>query len=149
VNLAAGHQVRQWLNEQALDCALQVARAIPEIRALHQQKVPGAIGDIYQEGFARGSTIYTLLHYNELNINNPAQLLGAQRFLDNDLVQTINEFGRELSARGCDAGARHSRTELPIAIGALRRGNMETQPRTHQRAHFGRAEIAGEEDHGR
>jgi hypothetical protein len=43
VNLAAGHQVRQWLYEQALDSALQVPRAIPEIGASNNKNflLPG------------------------------------------------------------------------------------------------------------
>src|SRR5262249_41662017 len=36
-DLAAGHQVRQWLDEQALDGALQVTRAILGIGTLPQQ----------------------------------------------------------------------------------------------------------------
>ena len=39
VNLAAGHQVRQRLHEQALDRALQLPRAILEIGAFDQQEL--------------------------------------------------------------------------------------------------------------
>ena len=41
VNLLAGHQIRQRLDEQTLDGALQVSCAVPEIGALRQQKLPG------------------------------------------------------------------------------------------------------------
>src|ERR1700720_254166 len=69
VYLAAGHQVRQGLHQQALDGPLQVPRAIPEIGALHQQNLPGAIGDIHQERFVCRSTLNALLHHLKLNIN--------------------------------------------------------------------------------
>src|SRR5437867_8367135 len=108
MNLAAGHQVRQWLYEQPLDSAFQVPRAIPEISSFHQQKLPGGIGDIDQERFAAGSGVDTLLHHLKLNINDPAQFLMAQRLEDYDLVQTVDELRRELSTGGRDAGARHT-----------------------------------------
>src|SRR5882724_10861053 len=115
VNLTAGHQVRQWLYEQALDGSLQMPRAIPEIGALLQQKLPGAIGDINQERFVCGSGLDTLLHHLQLNINDPAQFLSTERLEDDDVVQTVDELRRELSTSGCDARARDPGAEFRIA----------------------------------
>src|SRR5216683_5323666 len=120
MNLSAGHQVRQRLYEQALDSALQVPRAIPEIGALHQQKLPGGIGDINEERFACGSSLDTLSHHLKLNLNDPAQFLGAQRFEDYDFVQTVDELRRELSTGGRDAGARDPAAEFRVAAGVVR-----------------------------
>src|SRR5229473_1616162 len=66
--------------------------AIPEIGSLHQQKLPGAIGDINQERLVGGSGLDTLLHHLKFNINDPAQFLVAQRFEYYDLVQTVDEL---------------------------------------------------------
>src|SRR5271154_957093 len=55
VNLSTGHQVRQRLHEQPLDGALQVPRAVPQIGALHQQELPGRLGDMHHERFTCGS----------------------------------------------------------------------------------------------
>ena len=108
MNLATGHQVRQWLYEQPLDRALQVPRAIPEIGTLHQQKLPGGIGDINHERFVCGSSLDTLLHDLKLNINDPAHFLSTERFEDDDVVQTVDELRRELSTSCRDAGVRDS-----------------------------------------
>src|SRR5438067_1547655 len=104
MNLAARHQVRQRLYEQALDRALQVPRAIPGIASFHQQKRPGTLDDIKQERLAGGSRLDTLLDHLKLNINDPAQLLSTESFEDYDLVQTVDELRRELSPRGRYAG---------------------------------------------
>src|SRR6202140_4736606 len=104
-------------------------RAIPEIDALLQQKRPGAIGDIKQERFTFGSRLETLLHHLTLNINNPAQFLGAQRFEDYDSVQTVDELRRELSTSCRDAGARDPGTEFHTATGVIRWGSLKAQPR--------------------
>src|SRR6266852_890301 len=90
-----------------------------------------------KEQFAVGSSLDALLHYLKHNINDPAQFLGAQRFEDYDFVQTVDEFRRELSTGGRDAGARDPGAEFRIATGVLQRGNVEAQPWTQYRAHFG------------
>src|SRR5712664_1739469 len=123
MNLAAGHQVRQWLYEEALDRALQVPRAIPEISSLHQQELPGGIGDINQERFACGSSLDTLLHHLKLNINDPAQFLITQRFEDYDLVQAVDELRRELSTSGLYTGARHSGAKFGVYLPTKERGS--------------------------
>src|SRR5207237_4466367 len=112
VNLAAGQQVRQGLYKQALDRALQVPRAIPEIGAFHQQELPGGVGDVNQERSACSSALDTLLDHLQLNINDPAQFLSTERFEDHDVVQTVDELRRKLSTSRRDAGARDSATEF-------------------------------------
>jgi hypothetical protein len=107
MNLAARHEVRQRVYEQALDRALQVPRAIPGIASFHQQKPLGTLGDIKQERFAGGSSLDSLLDHLKLNVNDPAQLLITERFEDYDLVQTVDELRRELSTRSRYAGARN------------------------------------------
>jgi hypothetical protein len=77
MNLAASHQVRQWLYQQALDSALQVPRAIREIGAFDQQELPGGIGDVNHERSACGGSLDTLLYHLKLNVNDPAQFLVA------------------------------------------------------------------------
>jgi hypothetical protein len=109
VNLAAGHQVRQRLYEQALDRALQMPRAIPEIGTFQQQELLGAIGDINQERLAGGSSLNTLLDHLKLNVNDPAQFLSTERLEDDDVVQTVDEFRRKLPASSLDSGARNPR----------------------------------------
>jgi len=130
VNLPAGDQVRQRLYEQALDRALQVPRAIPGIGSLHQQKLPGGIRDINQEGLAGGSGLDTLLDHFKLNINDLAQFLFTEGFEDDDVVQTVDELRRELSTSCRDAGVRDSGAEFRIATGVFGRGNVEAQPWT-------------------
>src|SRR6266478_7300043 len=99
------------------------------------------------ERLARGSGLDTLLHHLKLNINDPAQFLVAQRFEDYDLVQTVDELRRELSAGGLNSGARDSGAEPHRAIVA--RGTAKSQPWSNQGTHFCRAEITGQEDHRR
>src|SRR5260370_17931110 len=112
MNLARGHQIRQRLYQQAFDSALQVARAIPEMSAFHQQELPGAIGDIDEERLAGSRRPDALLHHLKLNVDNLAQFLVAQRLEDYDLVQTVNELRRKLAPGGGHTGARHPVAEF-------------------------------------
>ena len=77
MNLASDYQIGQWLNEQALDRAFQVAGAISGIGPLHQQKSPSAIRQLNQERLSGTSSIDALLHLFYLNIDDRFQLLPA------------------------------------------------------------------------
>src|SRR6476646_3039201 len=113
----------------ALDRAFQRASAIPDIGTLPQQKLPGAISDINQKRLAGGSGVDTLLHHLQLNINDPAQFLIAQRFEDYDFIQTVDEFRRE-RLTGCrNPSARYPGSEFFLKAGIFQRGNLEAQPR--------------------
>src|SRR5258705_7397699 len=52
-------------------------RAIPEIGALYQQILLGAIGDIHQERLAFGGSLNTLLHHLKLNIDRKSTRLNS------------------------------------------------------------------------
>ncbi len=70
-------------------------------------------GDMNHERLAGGSRLDSLLHHLKLNVNDPAQLLLAQRFEDDDFVQAVDELRRELPAGGSETGARHPVSEFP------------------------------------
>lgn len=114
LNLAAGHQIRQWLYQEALDSALQVPRAIPEIGAFHQQEPSGGVGDIDQERRACGS-LDTLFHHRKLNIDDPAQFLIAEGFENHNVVKTVDKLRRELSTSGRDSGTSDPDSDFRIA----------------------------------
>ena len=92
-----GHQIRQWLSEQALDGVLQAPCAILRIGSFRQKILLSGIGDVHQERFGHGSSLYTPLHHLELNIDDSAQFLAAQRFEDYDLVQTVASVAQRQS----------------------------------------------------
>jgi hypothetical protein len=119
VNLPAGDQVRQWLYEQALDSALQVPRAVPEIGALLQQELPGGLGNIHPERLAGASSLNTPLHHLKLNVNDPAQFLCTERFEDHDIVQTVDELRCKLPTSSLDSSARNPGAEFPVATGVV------------------------------
>ena len=69
-NLAACHQIRERMDEQSFDSALQGASAIPEVDALGQEELPGTTGHIYKKGLTGASHLDALLHAIELDIND-------------------------------------------------------------------------------
>jgi hypothetical protein len=137
VDLVRRNQIRQRLNDETLDSALQMTSPIPEICALRQQELAGAIGDADLKRHSPGSGPDALLHHLKLNVNDPAQFLAAQRLKDYDLVQTVDKLWRELSTGRRYARACHLSLNLRVATGALRPRSLEPQPRSEQRAHFG------------
>ena len=77
-NLACRHQIGHRVYEQALDGALQWARAISEIGTLPERELSGAVRNIYLEGLACRSGLDAFLHQSHLNIDDPVQLLLAE-----------------------------------------------------------------------
>ncbi len=78
------------------------------------------------------------------------QLVGAERFERDDLIETIDELGRELAPRGVRATAHDLSVELLVhgsvlgLPGAFAR--VETELGIDERAHLGGAQVAGHED---
>ena len=107
LNLAACHQIRERMDDQTFDGALERAGAISEIDTLSEQELPGTVGHIYKKRLTLASRLDALLHAFELDINDFVEFLTAQSPEHHDFVQTIKKLRRELTARCFYAGARH------------------------------------------
>ena len=70
LNLAACHQIRERMDEQSLDGALQWSGAISEVDALRQQELSSTIRHIDKKWLTGGSGLDALLHAFELDIND-------------------------------------------------------------------------------
>jgi len=70
LNLAACHQIRERMDEQSFDGALEGTGAISDVDALSQEEPPGATCHIYQKRLAGASRLDALLHAFELDIND-------------------------------------------------------------------------------
>src|SRR5258708_8386632 len=104
-DLSRGDQIRQGLDQKALNCTLQVARSISGIDPFCQQEIPGAFSDVDREWSASGSGLNAPLHRIQFNVDNSAQLLIAQRLKHYDLVQTVDELRCKLSTGRRDTDA--------------------------------------------
>src|SRR6266404_7256 len=146
-NLTGRHQIGQRLYEQALDRALQRTGAISEIGPLGEQKSASTVRQIDIETLVPRGAIDALPHQTELNIDDPVQFLFAQGFKNYDLVQSIDEFRRELPTGRLHADPGNPAAEL--RAGGIVHGcwSAEAQLRIDQGAHFSRAEITRHEDH--
>ena len=70
LNLAACHQIRERMDDQTFDGALERAGAISDVDALGQEELPGTTRHIYKKRLAGASRLDTLLHAFELDIND-------------------------------------------------------------------------------
>src|SRR5712691_4586346 len=105
LDLSRGDEIRQRLDQQALNGALQVARSVSGIDAFSQQEIPTAFCDVDREWSASGSGLNAPLHRIQLNVDNSAQLIIAQRLKHYDLVQTVDELRGKLSTGRRDTDA--------------------------------------------
>ena len=67
LNLAAGHQIRERMDEESFDSALQRAGAIPEVDALSRQELPGTACHIYEKRLSGDSRLNALTAQISLN----------------------------------------------------------------------------------
>src|SRR5579883_3008393 len=107
LNLAACHQIRERMDEESFDSALQWAGAIPEVDALSQEELPGTACHINEKRLTGTSRLNALLHAFEFDINDPVQFLIAQRPEHDNFVQTVEKLRCELTARCFYSGARN------------------------------------------
>src|ERR1043166_8450243 len=147
VNLSRRHEIRERLDQMALDGPFQVASAISHIGALLQQEFLGFFREVNQEWLACGGVRNTLLQHSQLDVYDPAQFFLAQRLKHHDLIQAVHEFRCELSSGSLDAGACEPDAELRFWTDVFTRGVMKSQPRFNESAHLGRAEVAGHENY--
>ena len=70
LNLAGCHQIRERMDEQSFDGALQWPCAISNVDALGQEELPGTTRHIYKKRLAGASPLDALLHAFELDIND-------------------------------------------------------------------------------
>ena len=70
LNLSACHQIRERMDEQSFDSALQGASAIPEVDALSEQELPGAVRHIHEKRLIGYGGLDALLHAFDLDIND-------------------------------------------------------------------------------
>src|SRR5580704_16292798 len=148
-DLSGGKQVGQGLDEEALNSSFQRARAILEIGTLQQEKLFGGGRNVDQERTADRSRFDPLPHHVELNIDYLSEFCFSQRLEDDDVIQAVHELRSKPAAGSGYSGARHARTQLCFAGGIGGLFHMEAEAWSEQAAHFGRSEIAGEENHGR
>src|SRR5271157_1782144 len=97
-------QVSQRIDDVALDGALQMARTVALVRAFLQEEVAAGISDAKEE-FAVGGVQDALLDHAELDVEHLLELLALQRVENDQLVQSVHEFGGKLAARRFDSGA--------------------------------------------
>ena len=107
LNLAACHQIRERMNQQSFDSALEGAGAISEIDALGQEELPGTTRHIYEKRLTGASHLDALLNAFEIDINDSVWFLIAESPEHDDFVQTIEKLRRELAARCLYARARN------------------------------------------
>lgn len=144
-DLSGRDQIREWLNEQALDGALQMTSSVSEIRTVCQQVLSGAVRNRNGERFAR--RVDAFLNHSELDVNYPVQFIAPERFEDHDLVQTVHKLRREGFSRGRDAYAPHASVEFFFdrIIGGLT--GMESQFRSADGRNVAGTEVTGHEHH--
>ena len=124
-DLSGRNQIREWLNEQTLYGALQMASSVSEVRTLRQQELASTV--VNSDGERLPSSIDAFLNHIEFDVNDPVQFIAPKRFEDHDLVQTVYKLRRESFPRRSDAGARHAAVEFLFESVIISRRRMESQ----------------------
>ena len=91
-HLLRGQQVRQRVDDIALDGALQMACTVALVRAFLQKEIAARVGDAKEE-FSVGGVQDALLDHAQLDVEDLLELLALQRVEDDQLVQAVHEFG--------------------------------------------------------
>src|SRR5205085_7581325 len=95
---AGCRQARQRRDDEALDGALEVTRAVTQLDALAQQELLGRLGDGEVEALA-ATFVDALLHAVQLKVEDVAQLFVPQAAEDHGLVYAVHELRRKLAPR--------------------------------------------------
>src|ERR1700739_1769253 len=105
-NLVGGEKIGHRIDDVAFDGALQVA-GVPALSASFLHGDIAAPRGVAEEELALGGFEDALLAHSEFDIENLLELLAMERMEDDELVEAVHEFGRELAAGGFVGLARH------------------------------------------
>src|SRR3954470_15202945 len=138
------------MHQVPIDRALQVTRAVFQVRAFAQQVLLRVVGQRENERSAIRRAENALLDDVQLKRQNLPEFGLTEGPEYDGLVDTVHELRRELAPRRFDTRAADLLVELLVAnaVGGLplRLACGETEIGTKNRAHLGRAQIAGHED---
>ena len=141
-NLFSGEKVGHRIDDVALDGALQMASAVALVGAFLQEKIAAIGGDAEKE-LPLGGFENTLLNHGEFDVENLLELLAMQGMENDDLVEAVHKFGRELAASGFDSRALNFFVKL---VGWFVAGLDEAVAAAHEFGDFSAAEVGGKED---
>lgn len=150
-NLVGRNQIRNRMDEVAVDGALEMARTEAGIGPFAEKKLPGRVVDDDGEGDGRGDAD-TLLHRVQFDGQYRLEFRGPQGPEHDGVVDAVHELGSELASRGLNACAGELVLEIAIEIA----GSVLTLEVVGGEAHFGMqqgadlrsTEVAGHEDQG-
>src|SRR5262245_9729379 len=95
-NLLGGDQIRDWVDEEALNRALQVTGAVFEVNAFIEKELLGFIRAFEYKLLARALHDASL-HLSKLELENLFEVIFLEATKDNDLVDPVHELRRKLA----------------------------------------------------
>src|ERR1017187_699714 len=143
-HLVGGNHGRQRLGEEAVNGAIQLARAVLRTGAFFEQELARLGRNFESERSVSQARIDMALQVGDLVFQDRGERFLAERLVGDDAIDAVYEFGGEALAHGHQADALQLADEIG-ALGVLRR--LEAEFRIHLTQHFARAQVAGQEDH--
>src|SRR6266481_8147917 len=136
-HLCRGQQPGKWADEIALDGTFQMARSVPLIGALFEQELSSFSRYSEHEG-SRCRIQHALLHLPEFDFQYFIQFIPLQWVKDDQLIEPVDELGRELASGRFYRGSFHLFIQ---SVHGFVDGLNESHPSGHQLGDLSAAQI--------
>src|SRR5262249_45920467 len=143
-HLIGRDEVRQRIDQKALDGAFQVPGAVFEINPLFEQEIFRRLRAFEDELLARPLGDSSL-NRPQFDLQNLGQVIAVQAAEDHDLIDPVHEFRREFTLRGFERRPVNLLIDFGVDHAALR---GEADSARNQFAHLARAQVR-RHDHDR